>query len=253
MRAGSRPPSLLVRIGCPALGLAGTLLAVGCAGIDPYEIEFERGEVALRVGEPEDAADAYRRALAYRRDEPEGLHGLARSYVAQGDGESALGVFARLKRADPDYFRERASTDYHFAIYQAAKSRLRRGDSARALELLRGLERLDPEHSGLEALRTQVLLVEGGRLQVAGRPEEAEMLFREALGSDAAGADATLGLAEILMESGRVDTAISVLSDALLRHPEDRRMQALMDRALEIRYPDGLPSGDSPGSGSGRP
>jgi hypothetical protein len=50
-----------------------------------------------------------------------------------------------------------------------------------------------------------------------------------------------------------VDTAISVLSDALLRHPEDRRVQALMDRALEIRYPNGLPSGDPPGSGSRRP
>jgi len=229
------------------------LLAAGCAGIDPYEVELERGEVALRVGDPEDAADAYRRALAHRRDEPEGLHGLARSYVAQGDGESALGVLARLERADPDYFRERATTDHHFAIYQAAKNRLRRGDSARALELLRRLERLDPEHSGLKALRTQALIAEGGRLQVAGRPEEAEVLFREALGSDAAGVDATLGLAETLIQSGRVNTAISVLSDALLRHPEDHRVKVLLDRALEIRYPDGLPRGDSPGSGSRRP
>jgi tetratricopeptide (TPR) repeat protein len=229
------------------------LLAAGCAGIDPYEVEFERGEVALRVGNPEDAADAYRRALAFRRDEPEGLHGLARSYLAQGDGESALGVLARLERADSDYFRERASTDYHFALYQAAENRLRRGHSASALELLRRLERLDPEHSGVEALRTQALIAEGGRLQVAGRSEEAEVLFRQALGSGAAGADATLGLAKTLIESGRVDTAISMLSDALLRHPGDRRLQALMDRALGIRYPDGLPSGDSPGSRSRGP
>jgi predicted Zn-dependent protease len=228
------------RIAWLGAGLAALWLAAGCAGVDSYQVELERGEVALRVGEPEDAVDAYRRALAYRSDEPEGLHGLARAYVAQGDGESALGVFARLERADPDYFRERATTDYHFALYQAARNRLRRGDSARALELLRRLERLDPDHSGLEALRAQALIAEGGRLQVAGRPEEAELLFREALGSDAAGADATLGLAETLMESGRVNTAISVLSDALLRHPEDRRVQALMERALAIRYPDGL-------------
>jgi predicted Zn-dependent protease len=214
--------------------------------VDPYQVELERAEVALRVGEPEDAVDAYRRALAHRSDDPEGLHGLARSYVAQGDGESALGVFARLERADPDYFHEQATTDYHFAIYQAARNRLRRGDSARALELVRRLERLDPDHSGLEALRAQALIAEGGRLQVAGRPEEAEVLFREALGSDAAGADATLGLAETLMESGRVNTAISVLSDALLRHPNDRRVQALMDRALAIRYPNGLPGGRGP-------
>jgi len=247
------PASLSARIGYLGVGLAAMWLAAGCAGVDPYQVEFERGEVALRVGDPEDAADSFRRGLAYRHDDPEGLHGLARSYVAQGDGESALGVFAQLERADAAYFREQASTDYHFAIYQAARNRLRRGDSSRALELIGRLERLDPDHGGLEPLRTQALIAEGGRLQVAGRPEEAEVLFRAALGSEAAGADATLGLARTLMESGRVNTAISVLSDALLRYPEDRRVQALMDRALEIRYPNGLPSGTSPGSGSRRP
>jgi hypothetical protein len=118
-----------------------------------------------------------------------------------------------------------------------ARGPLRRGDSARALELL----------------RTQALIAEGGRLQVAGRPEEAEVLFREAFGSDSAGADATLGPAKTLMESGRVNSAISVRSDALLRHPEGRRVQALMDRALEIWYPNGLPSGVSPGSGGRTP
>jgi predicted Zn-dependent protease len=251
--ARSRPPSLCARIAWLAGGLAALALAAACAGVDPYEVELERGEVALRVEEPEDAADAYRRALAYRPDEPEGLHGLARSYLAQGDGESALGVFARLERADSDYFRERAAADYQLAIYQAAEERLRRGDSARALELLRRLERLEPNYGGIEALRTQALIAEGGRLHVAGRPEEAEARFREALGSDAAGAAATLGLAETLMESGRVDTAISVLSDALLRHPEDRRVQALLDRALEIRYPNGLPRGDAPGPRSPNP
>lgn len=229
------------------------LLAAGCAGVDPYEVEVERGEVALHSGDPEEAAEAYRRALAYRHDEPEGLQGLALSYIAQGDEESALGVFERLERTDPDYLKERAATDYHFAIYQVAKSRLYRGDSARALELLRRLERLDPGHSGVEALRMQALIAEGGRLQVSGRREEAEVLLREALGAGAAGTDATLGVARTLIESGRVDTAISVLSDALLRHPADRRMQALMDRALEIRYPKGLPRGASPGSGRRAP
>jgi tetratricopeptide (TPR) repeat protein len=238
--AGSRPPSVLTRIALLGLGLAALWLVAGCAGVDPYRAELERGEVALSLGDPEDAADAYRRALAYRHDDPEGLHGLARSYVAQGDGESALDVFTRLERADPDYFREHATTDYHFALYQAARNRLRRGDSTRALKLVRRLERLDPDHGGLEGLRTQALIAEGGRLQVAGRPEEAEACFREALGSEAGGADAILGLARTLMESGRVDTAISVLSDALLRHPEDRRMRALLDHALKVRYPDGL-------------
>jgi hypothetical protein len=31
-----------------------------------------------------------------------------------------------------------------------------------------------------------------------------------------------------------------VLSDALLRHPDEPRLQVLMERALRIRYPKGL-------------
>jgi predicted Zn-dependent protease len=49
--------------------------------------------------------------------------------------------------------------------------------------------------------------------------------------------EAILGLAQVLIERGRVDEAIRLLSDASVRHPQDGRIEELMDRAIEIRYP----------------
>jgi tetratricopeptide (TPR) repeat protein len=214
------------------------LLLLGCAGVDPAAPDLERAERALARGEADDAADAFRNALAFHPQSRRALHGLARSYSAQGDGESALVVFSELERIDASYFRERAAADREFALYQAARSRLSRGDPARALAALRQLRALDPDHPGLRDLMPQALIAEGGRLQVVGRTEEAEALFREATGERPAEADAVALLAEKLIEMGLTDTAITVLSDALLRHPNDERLLSLMDRALEVRYPD---------------
>jgi Flp pilus assembly protein TadD len=227
------------RGGVAAWVLVATLCA--CTTWDPFESERERGDVALRVGDFYDATDAYQRALRYRPEDPEALHGLAVSYLGRGDGENALEVFSILRQVDPDWFEQHAGTDYHFALYQAAKTRLSRGDSGMALDLLRRLRERDPDHPGLKELTTQALIEEGGRLQVAGRSEEAAALYERAVGSRTSRADTAARLAESLIETGRVGTAISVLSDALLRHPDDPRLQALMDRALRIRYPEELP------------
>jgi tetratricopeptide (TPR) repeat protein len=234
------------------LRLAGAALLAwqlwsGCAGVDPYEVALERGRVALALGETEDAADAYRSALAFRPDDPLALHGLARTHVARGDGEAALPIFARLAAVDPDYLDHEAATDHHFALYQAARDRTLRGDSAGALRLLRRLQQLAPAHDGLAPLAHEVLLVEGARLRVAGDEAAAAQLLTEALGPTAAGPDAAAQVASALLAIGREDAAIPLLSDALLRRPHDATLRALMERALEIRYP------NSPLDGRGRP
>ena len=214
------------------------LLALGCAGVDRAAPDLERAERALTIGEAEDAADAFRSALAVHPESSEALHGLARSYTARGDGESGLVVFAELKRVDADYFRDRAGADHRFALYQAARSRFWRGDPAGALQALLQLRALEPDHPGLRDLMPQVLIAEGGRLLVVGRDEEAGALLREATGEGPSDAAPVYLLAEKLVETGRTDTAITVLSDALLRDPDDERLISLMNRALDIRYPD---------------
>jgi tetratricopeptide (TPR) repeat protein len=214
------------------------LLALGCAGVDSAAPDLERAELALAAGEPEDAADAFRSALAIHPGCREALHGLARSQIARGDGESALVVFSELKRVDGDYFRDRAAADHQFALYQAARIRFRREDPAGALRALRRLHALDPDHPGLRDLMPGVLIAESGRLQLVGRGEEAEALLLEATGERPSDAGTIATLAEELVETGRTDTAISVISNALLQNPDDERLVSLMDRALDIRYPD---------------
>jgi len=220
------------------LGWPVALVALACASADTADLDRERAERALVAGRFEDAADAYRAALALQPSSREALVGLARSYVGRGEGEAALAVFAELERVDAAYLRERASTEYHFALYQAARSRLGRGDPAGALQVLRHLRALAPEHAGLHSLLPRVLIAEAGRLQAAGRPEDAAALLREATGSSLSGAPAAAVLAGELLEIDEVDTAITVLSDALRQHPDDDRLRALIDLALDIRYPD---------------
>jgi len=218
---------------------AALLTAAACGSPAGYQLARERGDTALQIGDVEDALDAYREALAYEPRNPHALLGLGRCENALGDGEAALDVFGRLAGVDPDFFARDATTDHRFALYQAAEQAWRRGDSTLALRRLRRLRELDPDHGGLDALEREVLIAEGGRLQVAGQEEAAEALFIEALGRDEDWADpeAAAAMAEVLMERGQLDGAISVLSDALLRSPGDARLQGLMDRALEIRYP----------------
>lgn len=215
------------------------VLLCACGTPRRADLARERGDVALQLGEIEDAADAYRDALASDPDDPHAILGMARCHVALGDGEAALDDFGRLVAADPGSLEGYAATDYHFALYQAAKQAQRRGDSTLALRRVRRLRELDPDHGGLEELETDVLILEGGRLQVAGRQDEAEALFREAMGRGTPPADraGSAALARALLERGQTDWAISVLSDALLRHPGASDLEALMDRALEIRYP----------------
>jgi tetratricopeptide (TPR) repeat protein len=214
------------------------LLALGCAGADSAAPDLERAELALAAGEAEDAADAFRSALVLHPGCGQALHGLARSQIARGDGESALAVFSELKRVDADYFRDRAAADHQFALYQAARSRFWREDPAGALRALHRLRALDPDHPGLRDLMPAVLIAESGRLQMVGRGEEAEALLLEATRERPSDADTIAALVEKLIETGRTDTAISVLSDALLQNPDDERLVSLMDRALELRYPD---------------
>jgi thioredoxin-like negative regulator of GroEL len=232
----TRPlPALLLGLGL-ALGASG-----GCASAVAVAPMLERGEAALAAGEAEDAADAFQSALALRPGDRRALFGLARSHLARGDGEAALVVFAELRAGDPSHFAATASGDYERALVQAARSRLWRGDPAGALRLLEGLGPQAAVSPAVRDLRARARLVEAGRLQVAGRTREAVELYRQATGIDA-GPDPTAALAESLIAEGQVDTAISLLSDGLRRSGGDARLAALMQRALDIRYPDPPPS-----------
>jgi tetratricopeptide (TPR) repeat protein len=199
----------------------------------PLEHELGRGELALAMGEPEDAADAFQRALNYRPHDPDALLGLARSYLASGDGEAALRVLQRLGTRHPGLLQGSARNEYATALYQSAAARLERGEVASSLTLLQQLEQIDPAHPGLAPLHAEAVVAEARRQLLLGADDGDE------LGADRVpDADTSLERAKILLEAGKLDPAITLLSDALVHHPADMRLRALMDRALDIRYPD---------------
>ena len=210
--------------------------AVGCAARS-HQLALEQGELALTLGDPEEAADAFHRALEYKPRDPEALHGLARSYIARADAEAALEIFAGLEHSEPAYFQSRATPDYLLALLASAETRLSRSDPRGGLRLARRLRAIDPDYRGADHLFLRALVAEGARLREAHRWRQAEKIYREALEFDASHVEAVLGLSEALIGEGRVDEAIRMLSDASLQHPEDARISALMDRAIEIRYP----------------
>jgi len=213
------------------------LLLVGCASVPSTAPDIERAEAALAAGAADDAADAFQSALAVDPGSLRALHGLARSYIAQGDGDSALATLSELAALDDRYFRDRAAADHRIALEQAAAARLWRGDPAGALELLDQLGPGVRERPGLRDLQQRARVAEAGRLQVLGRRQEAWALYCRPPGAAPGGACSIAGLASQLHEYGYTDTAITVLSDELRRRPGDRRLRELMDRMLEIRYP----------------
>ncbi len=212
-------------------------LLAACAGPGAGAREaLRRGDTALSLDDPEEALRAYREVLAADPRNPGALLGLARAYVATGDAEAALEIFAGLELAAPEVFG--AGRDaYQQALDAAASSRAERGDAAGGLRFLRRLAELDPARAGLAERLRIAIVAEGERLLLEGRPSAAEGLFQEVLRAAPGQIEATLGLARSLLERGSVDEAIRVLSDASVRHPGDDRIEALMDRAIEIRYP----------------
>jgi tetratricopeptide (TPR) repeat protein len=224
----------LRRRACQSLCL---LLALGCASAGTITPDLERGDAALASGAAEDAADAFRSALAVDPSSIRALHGLARSEIARGDGESALATLSELAALDAGYFRSRAAEDQRIALEQAAAARLWRGDPSGALRLLDQLAPIEPARPGLFDLRVRALIAEAGRLFVAGRREAAYALYCRAIGEAPGRPHAVAALAEKLHDYGYTDIAITVLSDELRRRPGDPRLVALMDRILEIRYP----------------
>lgn len=189
-------------------GLYVALFLLGaCVSWHPFASELERGNAALRLGDFYAATHCYQRALGYRRDDPAALLGLVRSYIGRGDGENALEVFLILRRVDPAYFEQRAPTDYHVALYQAAKTRLSRGNAGTALELLRRLRQRDPDHRGLDDLMTQALIEAAAPLrqpddpQLQGRMDrERQIRYPDGL-ADLAPAENLAGAPEIAAEA----------------------------------------------------
>jgi len=220
--------------------------------------EISAGDLALARGNLADAERHFEAVLGVRAESQRAWIGLARTHVAGGDLDSALLLFgktdlARIQRAGPAAF-----WDYCRAVMGAAERRLVQRRPGAALELSR---RGEADGCGADrarqlSLRSTVALAE--QAQQSGERGRALDLYLQVLGlealafsfegapalrgpgpgsekldpEDAARLRAYRGAASLLLESGRRETALSLLSGAVMRFPDDTELVELMVEGL---------------------
>ena len=136
-----------------------------------------------------------------------------------GDPAAAAALFDRVLEAGGDGISPgiRAAAATAFAM---------KGDPARALMLFgQVLDRTaGPARAGPLADSALVL-------EMLARPAEAETRYRASLAADPAHTSASLGLAELLLRTGRTDEAVVVIRSALEQAPDDPALRDLLSRA----------------------
>ena len=185
------------------------------------------GDVCFALNDMPAARSAYERSLA---DFPRGRladrarYGLARTLLAVGDREAALGLFRGLSLRGGTEWRDRA-------WLQIGTIELDRDRPAEAVEAFTNLEKIVPE----SPLRSEARLRRARALGRLGRLDEAVTLLGE-LSAGANGlvnAPAALELSTIELGRGRADRALAAVDSALRRDPKTALRPALLFRSAE--------------------
>jgi len=111
----------------------------GAAPPGPAKISFERGEQALAENRLDEAAAAYRAAIAARPGYAEAINGLGSVLFKQGKKEEAIAQFKAAIEADPNFKLA------HFNLGYAARKSEDFGTAARAYEKYTQLDPNDPD------------------------------------------------------------------------------------------------------------
>jgi tetratricopeptide (TPR) repeat protein len=180
-----------------------------------------RGDQAVQAGRLEEAAEAYRRAVAaepesfyYRKSLGLTLYRLGRADEAARELEAALALEPDLPAAQVPVERARL----HFALGGIAANR---GASEAALRHFREAARLDPAYADAH-------LQIGNLLGAAGRLEEAAAAFGRAVAADPDAPAPRLQRATTLMDLGRFAEAVPELERYLELAPGDERARQLL-------------------------
>lgn len=147
---------------------------------------------------------------------------LAEARLREGDPATAAALFERVLAAAGDA--ERLSPR---VLRAAATAFAVTGDPARGLALFdRALTA-----TGSSPARAALLADSALALSLLGREQEAESRYREALSVEPRQVSAAVGLAELLLASGRATEAAAILRQALVHAPGNETLRALLSRA----------------------
>jgi tetratricopeptide (TPR) repeat protein len=109
-----------------------------------YALQVQLGNVAYDLEDWKKAVDAYERALKLQAGDANVLTDLGVAYRNLGNGEKALGMFAKALAKEPAH--------WPAAFNQAIVWGIDRGDKARAKEILNKLKKEHPEVKSIDGL-----------------------------------------------------------------------------------------------------
>jgi choline-sulfatase len=198
------------------LGYVGAGPIAGTEGLDPKDglpiyRDFQEAARALEAGRPDDAIPPLRRLLA-RGETP-----AVRLKLAQ-----ALRMGGKLAEARAELERARGGgTPLPGVHLEAARI-------GAALEDWHGTLLESEAHLAEDPASAAALLFRGAALEMTGRPAEAEADYRAALRIDTRFRNASLRLAALLVRTGRIDEARTLLAQHLREHPGDQLAAGLL-------------------------
>jgi putative PEP-CTERM system TPR-repeat lipoprotein len=221
------------------IGILALVATVACRGGADAPTHMAKGEALLRQGKTAEAVIEYRSAVRADNKNAEAQRGLARAYEAQGNTEAAAKALVRAADLLPNDLTAQLQASralLRFNAFEDARDR-----AARALKIdpksvdahiLRasatvGLKDTDVALSELEDTadldkgRGDTLVNLGAVQTLAGRNEEAEASFKQAVVVAPQSIPAHLSLANFYWRTGRLDKAEQALNEALKVDPKN--------------------------------
>jgi tetratricopeptide (TPR) repeat protein len=188
--------------------------------LDPTEEAYERINLAVSLGNPEEAIAAYEAAQLEDPNSPETQVLLANLYLAAGDPTAAAEILDSVLADNP------TNSD---ALFSQALIAGTRGDTDREQELLERAVAADPQHSGARAALGEIYLENR-------RYNDAEEAFESSLSADENNIVALIGLGNVKLRTEEPEQADAVLTRAIEVAPDYSFAYADRSRAKAMQY-----------------
>jgi tetratricopeptide (TPR) repeat protein len=220
LRLGLREPRVLVNLGdvCHRTGddvAARKYLEDSIRSFPDFAPAHNNlGVVLMELGDPEAAQRAFDKAIALQPDDPDAVINLATLHGRRGDKEAAEALLQRALKAHPKH---------HGALVNLARLRDSQGQVAEAQGLLREVLAMRPDDADALTLLGQMQVDYQGYA-------DAEELFVKAVKSDPLKVKAHTGLAECLLERGRLEVARKHLDKARALLPDSDEVAYVSNR-----------------------
>ncbi|OAN48724.1 tetratricopeptide repeat protein [Magnetospirillum moscoviense] len=170
---------------------------------DPFSAAFNRGIALKSQGRLDEAAAAYRQAIALCPDQPAAYNNLAVILAAQGKTADAIAHYQHVLKLAPDH----RSAHGNLGLALKAQGRL-----AEAVSCYRRALEIDPDDIG-------VLNNLGAALQDQARTEEAIVHLRRAVELAPHHTQALYNLGNALSDAGNLDEALACYARAVAAEP----------------------------------